>query len=63
MFCYAEIPPRRGPRRAYQLTLAQYFQGQSREPGSWGKVLEEVPWLLEQRGAWGQLHAFLTDPE
>ncbi|XP_062339637.1 tetratricopeptide repeat protein 41 [Osmerus eperlanus] len=64
-----KIPPRRGPggstrtRRAYQLTLAQYFQGQSRETGSWGKVLEEVPWLLEQREAWGQLHTFLTDPE
>lgn len=63
------VRPGRGPgglrrtRRTYQLTLAQYFQKQGRELSSWGKALEEVPWLLEQCEAWGQLHAFLTDPQ
>ncbi|KAM6984725.1 tetratricopeptide repeat protein 41-like [Aplochiton taeniatus] len=53
----------RRTRQAYQLTLAQFLQKQTKELCRWPEGLELVPWLFEQSKSWKQLHAYLTDPE
>ncbi|XP_029617138.1 uncharacterized protein LOC115198885 [Salmo trutta] len=53
----------RRTRQDYRLSLAQFFERQGRDLCSWPKVLEELPWHLEQSEARRELHTFFIEPQ